>query len=268
MSHLSPFDPRLTDDQRAKVEAFAQQRVTEMNERFGQVEKLNDRLISEKLDFDIDDEAWLRAEFPSLTGRDDAAPIADQEEASLTAAHDLVDAYFSAYVPQKFWAFHLGADGLTGLGRFSGRSIMRRFRRVADETFEAYSKPDAFGDSTRDPNRSMTGFTVESENLPAVGTPDTRVYAVVPSWPFERRPVATLAELRSFCRDAQSHNFCDVRVGTPFCSGTDWAHAIVLPIVRLDVIICISLCSSCARKYRKSEGLGKGEIVDPDDVLD
>ena len=139
------------------------------------------------------------------------------------------------------------------------------FRSIADRAFADYCRE--FGDSTVNPGTDLTGFTVEKGWPAKPSTRDTRVYAILARWPFERTPVATRADLNAFINDARRHNMCDLRLKNEFRDHTTWLESALVPIARADVIVFVAVCSECWRAYCEKHGLSGSEIIDPEDAV-
>ncbi|MGE2835135.1 hypothetical protein [Mycobacterium sp. SMC-4] len=277
MNVFNPFDPELTDEQRAKVQRDAQQRLIERRceetKRLAALDADLDERVTARYPADRDLRArakrMLAKAVAVAQGVDDHSPTSDQFEAALEAAEQIVEEYKRRFLSRDAQALLDAVEGLRGLGRLRGFAKFRKLRRIVDDAFGQYNRPDGFGDSTRDPMRQLTGYTVERVFPTPGNVPDTRVYAIVPRWAnIERIPVSTADELRKFIEDTQAERFCDLTLRSGFCDRSKVSDSAVLPFFQSDVIVCVSTCSSCLKEYLKQQGFKGGDIIDPDDVID
>jgi hypothetical protein len=193
------------------------------------------------------------ARYPSLTSQPatpEQTAMGDQLSASLTLAHDLTDQVYGQAKYRYLWV-HLGGDRLV------------KFRTIAEQAAGAYKHDFGSADGFSD----ASGQTVES-GWSVASTPDTRVFAIVPRWPFERTPIASLAELNSQIAKVTEHRLCDLKRNGGLCDGAAWSESTVLPVVRGELLVLISACEYCLKSYAEQHGISGGEVIDPDDVID
>jgi hypothetical protein len=193
--------------------------------------------------------------FPSLTGDDETgSAFAEQLEAAMLLPHQLAEARFvSAGDTATFMAVHVAGDRLG------------KFRAVADRAVAEYFRH--FGAQADRPSAHPVGFTVESSTSTGE-TPDTRAYAIMARYPFERTPVANQADLNALVHKESRQRMCDLRLKGGFCDGAMWSNSVLLPIARADVIVLVAVCFDCWKTYRERHGISGGEITDPDDTVD
>ncbi|WP_142270981.1 hypothetical protein [Mycobacterium sp. AT1] len=180
--------------------------------------------------------------------------LADQFEVGMLLSHELTEARFvSVGDTAKFMAVHIAGDRLG------------KFRAIADRAVADYFRE--FEAPAGRPTSHPTGFTVESPTSTGA-TPDTRTYAILARYPFERTPVASQAELNAFVAKESRHKMCDLRLNGGFCDGAMWSDSTLLPIVRADVIVFVAVCGNCWKSYCERHGISGGMISDPDDTID
>lgn len=215
------------------------------------------------------------AAFPSLSG-DYSANIdyGDQFEMSQISAYPLVDKWLASLHPKvraKMEAVRMAEDE-SELSMFDPTEPQpdlpfdtRTFGYVANLAFQDYCREFASG--TRDPRQSIDGFALESDqSVPA--TPDTRVYAVMARWPFERKAVMYVEDLKPFFASAHELRMCDLRLTGGICEGLVTAESTLVPIVRYDLIVLVAVCADCLKRYCKNfRGVKGGKLIAPGDAL-
>lgn len=215
---------------------------------------------------DLDKARSFARRFPPAVGIEPnpgtaAAAKADQLEAALTAGHDLVAEYLTNVAPHLL-VVAFAAERFRKLRLVAGK--------VKPGKHKLGSYDRAFSAPLDRPEALPTGLTVPTKTEfnahPMTG--DTRVYAVLARVPDYRVPVATRDDLVAFVAEARKLRFCDIQLKGALCDGAIWSEPVLVPFMRGDAIVFVSVCHFCWKAYCEKHGVSAGEIIDPDDVVD
>lgn len=263
---MSP-EEHVTALRRAKKQA----QINEVQRRLNEPQRQRDARLVER--FGPHRIALAEKAFPSLKGEDtEDSALGDQLDASIQAAHDFVEAWLSkqsAENPKRGRVLRalLASQDYSGIDRWRRPQDddLRTVGLVANISEQAYHREFSSTDGVRlrDQVRTdeLSGFA--QEHKPAL-SPDTGVYAIVSSWPFERTLITSSDRLAAFIAHAVGNRMCDVWTRGGGCNGMKSFQSVAIPVVRGDLIIVIMACEPCIKRYCKEYEISNGQIVNPD----